>query len=564
MIIRNGYASRNIPNPAVFEEVYKKRIAAKKSGDKVTANALKLVLNTCYGATLNKFNPLYDPLMARSVCVSGQLYLLELAEHLYKDIPDLKVVALNTDSFTVEFDDSQYGVVLEIVHEWEERTGFGLEEDQIETLVQCNVNNYCEVANGSVKVKGGYLVRGIAPAGAFNINCNAVIVATAIREYFVHQTPVEQTINECSDISQFQLIAKAGTKYRESYLLVDGEKRPVQRVNRVYATTDVRYGKLYKVKMADDSEAKIGSLPEHCLIDNSAVDDPHHTSIDQIDKNWYIQQAQDGIDRFLGVEKERKKAMPRTATPKAEEATTTANVYTKLLTARKLFLEEAIKKSGKANKLGYKYFELDDIVPVAIQIFYDLHLLPQVCFSADMATMTIINTDDPSDMITFTSPMANDTGGLISNEIQKLGSVQTYLRRYLYMMALDIVEADQIEASTGMTPKAAPVQPKTAAPIVQKAAGPAVEQPQPKPHAPVTQEQREAIKEELTDADGPADELMLNGLKEAVKKYRLAGGGKHDAECVQYAMETKGFTTATKTRCAEIIKAINTAMKEAK
>ena len=64
--------------------------------------------------------------------------------------------------------------------------------------------------------------------------------------------------------------------------------------------------------------------------------------------------------------------------------------------------------------------------------------------------------------------------------------------------------------------------------------------------------------------------LMLVSLgltaqdKEAVKKYRLAGGGKHDAECVQYAMETKGFTTATKTRCAEIIKTINAAMTEAK
>jgi hypothetical protein len=55
---------------------------------------------------------------------------------------------------------------------------------------------------------------------------------------------------------------------------------------------------------------------------------------------------------------------------------------------------------------------------------------------------------------------------------------------------------------------------------------------------------------------------MLTALKEAVKKYRLAGG--HDGECVQYAMETKGFTVATKTRCAEIIKAINTALAEVK
>ena len=73
LMIINGYTSRSIPSPQKFEEVYHKRIAAKKSGDTDTANALKLVLNTTYGATLNRYNDLYDPLMARSVCISGQL-----------------------------------------------------------------------------------------------------------------------------------------------------------------------------------------------------------------------------------------------------------------------------------------------------------------------------------------------------------------------------------------------------------------------------------------------------------------------------------------------------------
>ena len=79
LMIKCGYTSRNIPSAATFEEVYHTRLAAKKSGDKATANALKLVLNTTYGAMLNKYNDLFDPLMGRSVCVSGQLFLLELA-----------------------------------------------------------------------------------------------------------------------------------------------------------------------------------------------------------------------------------------------------------------------------------------------------------------------------------------------------------------------------------------------------------------------------------------------------------------------------------------------------
>lgn len=60
-------------------------------------------------------------------------------------------------------------------------------------------------------------MKGIAPAGAFNINNSCVIVATALKEFFVNGTPVEDTINSCDDIFQFQIIAKAGAKYREAY-----------------------------------------------------------------------------------------------------------------------------------------------------------------------------------------------------------------------------------------------------------------------------------------------------------------------------------------------------------
>lgn len=74
-----GFCSRNIPSPQVYVDTLEERVQAKKAGDKVTANALKLVLNTTYGTMLNgkdgvAFNDLYDPLMGRSVCITGQLH----------------------------------------------------------------------------------------------------------------------------------------------------------------------------------------------------------------------------------------------------------------------------------------------------------------------------------------------------------------------------------------------------------------------------------------------------------------------------------------------------------
>ena len=301
-MIKNGYASRNIPSFEKFEDTYNTRISAKKSGDKATANNLKLVLNTCYGATLNQYNELFDPLQARSVCISGQLYLSELANHLYTEVEGLKVVSLNTDGIMVEFDDSRYDEVLAITQEWQDRTGFELEEDKIKKVCQANVNNYVLIMeDGSVKTKGGYLVRGIAPAGAFNINNNATIVAKAIVEYFVNGTPPEETINNCDDIFAFQLIAKAGSKYKEAYHIVDGEKQPIQKVNRVYATADTRYGKLFKVKAENDATAKIEMLPEHCIIDND-----NHLTIDAVDKTFYIEMARKRINDFLGIKPPKK------------------------------------------------------------------------------------------------------------------------------------------------------------------------------------------------------------------------------------------------------------------
>ena len=556
----NGYTSRNIPDPKIYSDMLERRMAAKKSGDKVTANALKLIANTTYGATLNQYNDLYDPLMARSVCVSGQLYLLELAEHLLHDIPTLRIVQLNTDGIMMEFDVKDYPTVLGITEEWQERTGFELEEDCIKAIYQKDVNNYVEVAeNGSIKAKGGYLVRGIAPAGAFNVNNTATIVAEAIKAYFVSGTDPKDTIEACQDIKAFQLIAKAGAKYREAWHEVDGERQPVQKVNRVYATSDTRYGKIYKVKLEDDSEAKIEKLPEHCLIDNTSVDDPNHTPITRIDKSWYIQQAMNGINKFLGIEpekpkKERKAKMP-TAKQKEEVTQTPVilNVYQKLLLARSRFLEANIKKTGKANKLGFKYFELDDIIPVALPIFAELQLLTQTTFTDEMAQMVVINCEAPEQTILFHSPMRNDTGGLIVNEIQKLGSVETYLRRYLYMIALDIVEADEIEAHSGFKVSQTQESPSPAPAPAQK--------PAPKA-APATQEERQEITKELAAVpDGNATDEQLNALKQAVKALRAMGG--QDETAMKIALETKGFTAIKAENCVALTNKLNEIVKGA-
>jgi len=294
----NGYCSRSIPDPQIYADMLERRMTAKKNGDIVTANALKLVANTTYGAMLAKWNDLYDPLMGRSVCISGQLYLLELGYHLHTlGEENVQIVQMNTDGIMFVAKKSVLPLVNEITKEWQERTGFELERDVIKKVVQKDVNGYIEIKhNGSVKTKGGYLVRGIPKAGAFNINNNFTIVSKAVEEYFVNNTPVEDTIKNCNDIFSFQIIAKAGSKYDGTYHCIDGEFIPVQNVNRVYATKDLTYGTLYKIHAESGGKAKISNLPEHCLVDNS-----NKLDISAIDKEWYIKLANNYVKDFLGI-----------------------------------------------------------------------------------------------------------------------------------------------------------------------------------------------------------------------------------------------------------------------
>lgn len=529
----NGYTSRNIPSPKIYEDILERRMQAKAAGDKHTANALKLVCNTTYGCLLNQYNDLFDPLMGRSVCISGQLYLLELAEHCFQEIEGLRIVQLNTDGIMVECDKKDYDKLTEICKEWQSRTGFDLEEDTVIKIAQKDVNNYVEVQpGGKAKAKGGYLVKGIAPAGAFNVNNSCVIVATALKEFFVNGTPVEDTINGCDDIFQFQIIAKAGAKYKEAYHVVDGVKEPVQKVNRVYATADERYGKIYKVKSEDDSTAKIEMLPEHCIIDND-----NQLSISDVDKTFYIEMAKKRANDFMGIKPEKIKKPRRTK--KMANTTKTANVYQKLIEAREKFLTSEINQSGKNMQLSFKYFELTDIVPTITHIFKDLGLLAVVRFTDTVATLTIVNTDNPEETIDFPAPfnqiqpIVSNAGKQVTNDMQALGASITYMRRYLYLIAMDICVNDEIEPSIDRNTNN---QSATAS-------------------APATPEQRQEVKQELTAPTDNASALQIKGLKNVLKKLKEADPSKEEF-IAKIAVQTEGFTVISKADCEALIEHI--------
>jgi hypothetical protein len=122
------------------------------------------------------------------------------------------------------------------------------------------------------------------------------------------------------------------------------------------------------------------------------------------------------------------------------------NVYQKLNVARNKFHNTEIKKSGHNKFAGYKYFELGDFIVPALSIFDEVGLTSIISFGKESADMRIINTDKPEEMIVIESPMseANLKG---CHPVQNLGAVQTYIRRYLWVAALEIVEHDALDSS---------------------------------------------------------------------------------------------------------------------
>ena len=136
------------------------------------------------------------------------------------------------------------------------------------------------------------------------------------------------------------------------------------------------------------------------------------------------------------------------------------SVYRKLQAARAEFLLTPIKKSGKNKFAGFEYFELSDFIPAVSKIFDMAGLCGVVRFTDTEASLTVYDADGDGSIV-FTSPlvMAENAKG---QAIQSLGSTHTYFRRYLWLLAMDIVEVDLVDAAAPVEPvkKAKPVESK--------------------------------------------------------------------------------------------------------
>ena len=230
IILQQRMAPKSMGAPflKVYQSIVDRRIKAKKAGDKVVADTLKIVVNGSFGKLGSKWSTLYAPELLIQTTITGQLALLMLIESLAEK--GVKTVSANTDGVVVLCNKDQELTVEEIVFDWELTTSYTLERTDYSAIASRDVNNYVAVKpDGSAKGKGVFASPGLSK------NPDAMIIYKAVVEHVANGTPIDRTVIECRDIKQFVKVrqVKGGAVWR-------GEE--LGKATRFYYSADIPEG----------------------------------------------------------------------------------------------------------------------------------------------------------------------------------------------------------------------------------------------------------------------------------------------------------------------------------
>lgn len=284
--LRYKWGYRNMGMPENFEHIHNENLRLKKI-DKKARLPYKIADNSISGQLKDKNSAIRDPRDNNAICVNGQLLLLDLIEKLEPHIEML--VQSNTDGilFKIANTDEAFEKVDDVVYEWEQRTGMRMGFDVFIKVFQKDVNNYLLVAeDGSYKSKGAY-VKSLGP-----LDYDLPIVNKAMIEYMTNGTPVETTINECTDLIMFQKVVKLTGKY--DHVLHNGKKH-LNKCYRVFASRRQIDSGICKCKIGKNPE-KFANTPPKCFIDNGSM--KNKATPVYLDRSWYIDLTKERLRQF--------------------------------------------------------------------------------------------------------------------------------------------------------------------------------------------------------------------------------------------------------------------------
>lgn len=273
----------------VYSQIYKERIEAKHSGQKLKNLALKLTLNSVTGKMQQETSWMYDPFSVFKIRINGQLILLMLVDRLLE--LNCKIVQVNTDGVMYIAQKTQREAVQEAVSEVEQLTQLTFESDDYEAFYQYAINDYFGVEKGFsqshnpklIEKKGMFITdprlgKGLAPA----------IIPKAVINYFLTKQPTSEYIKSSKNIEDFLMYQRVDKKFK----VLHGDV-PIQRINRFYASTN-DYS-LFKV----DPTGKVANMltKSGVTILNKMNDIPIENR--HLNYQYYISEANKIISEFV-------------------------------------------------------------------------------------------------------------------------------------------------------------------------------------------------------------------------------------------------------------------------
>jgi hypothetical protein len=205
----------------IYKSLIRRRVDAKKAGDKMTASSLKITVNGLFGKFGNKWSIVYSPDVLIQITISGQLCLLKLIEMI--ESADIPVVSANTDGVVISCPVALESRLDAVVKAWESLTGFETEETRYRAIYSRDVNGYIavkEAADEPPKTKGRYSERGSGGDTILSKNPETLICNDAAINFVWKGVSVEETIRNCKDVRRFVVVrnVRGGAAKSSKYL----------------------------------------------------------------------------------------------------------------------------------------------------------------------------------------------------------------------------------------------------------------------------------------------------------------------------------------------------------
>lgn len=286
LMIEYNFGSRNADFKK-FKDIYDLRLKLKSEGKKKEQYPLKIILNATFGASGDKYNPLFDPRQKNCVCINGQLLLLDLIEKLEHKC---KLIQSNTDGILIKIAKDNMDEIKSICEEWSKRTKMVLEYEEFTKVIQRDVNSYI-----IVKSDGSYKSKGLVVKEQSNLDNDLPIVNRAVTNYLVRGIRAEDTIFSTDDMLQFQQVFKVSGKYMYA---MHGEEKLNGKCFRVFASRSLNDGGIFKKKNEDKNKEKFANSPDRVFIENGDITDMKVPR--KLDRQWYVDLAYKRIRQFIG------------------------------------------------------------------------------------------------------------------------------------------------------------------------------------------------------------------------------------------------------------------------